>query len=82
MAINVKITSRPADGIRHAGPAVRSVSSGVIAKALGVEKTVSRENVLCTLNCLHSLRLVMGSRVRSTGGLWRGNQGPEDSADA
>jgi len=68
MATNVKITSRPADVIRHAGTAVRSVSPGVIAKALGVEKAVSRENVLGAPISLHALRLALESRVRSTGG--------------
>ena len=68
MATKLKITSRPAGAIRHAGTAVRSVRPDVIAKALGAAEVVSRENVHGAPISLHALRRELESRVRSTGG--------------
>jgi hypothetical protein len=45
MAGKLKITSRSAGTIRHVGAARRSVGPDAIAKALGAEDIVSRENV-------------------------------------
>jgi hypothetical protein len=68
MAAKLKITSRPADAIRHAGTTARSVTPEVIAKALGAGKIISRENVHGAPIGLHALRRELESRVRSTGG--------------
>jgi hypothetical protein len=68
MPTNVKITSRSPGVIRHGATAARSVDPGVIAKALGVEEPVSKENVHGAPISLHALRLALESRVRSTGG--------------
>ena len=68
MASKLKITSRSADTIRHAGGTARSVSPDVIAKALGADEVVARENVHGDPISLHALRRELGSRVRSTGG--------------
>lgn len=68
MASKLKITSRSADTIRHAGTTVRSVSPEVIAKALGADEAVSGENVHGAPIGLYALRQELGSRVRSTGG--------------
>lgn len=68
MATKLKITSRTAGAIRHAGTAVRSVDPAVIAKALGAEEVASRENVHGAPISLHALRRALESRVRSTGG--------------
>jgi hypothetical protein len=68
MATSVKIPSRSPGVIRHGGTAARSVDPGVIAKALGVEEPVSRENVHGAPISLYALRLPLESRVRSTGG--------------
>jgi hypothetical protein len=68
MAVKLKITSRSAGAIRHAGTAARSVSPDAIAKALGADEIVSRENVRGAPISLHALRRELESRVRSTGG--------------
>lgn len=68
MAAKLKITSRSAGAIRHAGTATRSVTPDVIAKALGADKVVSRTNVHGAPISLHALRRQLESRVRSTGG--------------
>ena len=68
MAAKLKITSRSAGSIRHAGSAVRSVGPEAIAKALGAAEIVSRENVHGAPISLHALRRELESRVRSTGG--------------
>ena len=68
MATKLKLTSRSAGAIRHAGTAVRSVGPDVIAKALGAEEVVSRENVQGAPISLHALRGELESRIRSTGG--------------
>ena len=68
MAAKLKITGRSAGAIRHTGAAVRSVGPAVIAKALGTEEVVSRENLHGAPISLHALRRELESRVRSTGG--------------
>jgi hypothetical protein len=68
MAGKLKITNRSAGTIRHVGAALRSVGPDVIAKALGAEEIVSRENVHGAPIGLHALRRELESRVRSTGG--------------
>lgn len=67
MATKLKITSRSAGAIRHAGTAARSVGPEAIAKALGAE-IVPRQNVHGAPISLHALRRELESRVRSTGG--------------
>jgi hypothetical protein len=67
MVAKLKITSRSAGAIRHAGAAVRSVAPETIAKALGAE-IVPKENVHGAPISLHALRRELESRVRSTGG--------------
>lgn len=67
MAAKLKITSRSAGAIRHAGTAPRSVAPETVAKALGAE-IVPKENVHGAPISLHALRLELESRVRSTGG--------------
>ena len=68
MATKLKITSRSAGAIRHAGTAVRSVGPEVIAKALSADEVVFRGNVHGAPISLHALRRELESRVRSTGG--------------
>lgn len=68
MAAKLKITSRSAGAVRHAGTTARSVTPEVIAKALGAGEMVSRENVHGSPIGLHALRRELESRVRSTGG--------------
>jgi len=68
MATKLKITSRSAGAIRHAGTAVPSVGPDLIAKALGAQEVVSGENVRGAPVSLHALRRELESRVRSTGG--------------
>jgi len=68
MAPTLKITSRSAGAIRHAGTAVRSVGHEVIAKALGAGEIVSREKGHGAPISLRALRQELESRVRSTGG--------------
>ena len=68
MAAKLKITSRSAGAIRHAGTAAQSVGPEVIAKALGADEIVSRENVHGAPISLHALRQELESRIRSTGG--------------
>lgn len=68
MAAKLKITSRSAGAIRHAGRAARSVGPEAIAKALGAAEIVSRDNVHGAPISLHALRRELESRVRSTGG--------------
>lgn len=67
MARKLKITSRPASGIRHSGAAFRSVEPDAIAKALGAD-VVQREGVHGAPISLHALRRELETRVRSTGG--------------
>ncbi len=45
IASRLKITSRRAGAIRHAGTTVRPVCPRAIAKALGADEVVYRENV-------------------------------------
>lgn len=68
MASKLKITSRSAGTIRHAGAAFRSVGPDVIAKALGADEVVSKENVHGAPISLYALRRELETRVRSTGG--------------
>ena len=68
MGSRLKIRSRSAGAIRHAGAAFRSVGPDVIAKALGADDVVSRENVHGAPISLHALRRELETRVRSTGG--------------
>jgi hypothetical protein len=68
MATNLKITRRPGGRIHHAGVGVRSVSPDTIAKALGAERVLSRQNVHGAPISLHALRRELEIRVRSTGG--------------
>jgi len=68
MATRLKIANRSAGMIRHTGAAVRSVGPDVIAKALGADEVVSREDLHSAPISLHALRLALESRVRSTGG--------------
>jgi hypothetical protein len=68
MGSRLKITSRSAGAIRHAGAAFRSVGPDVIAKALGADDAVSRKNVHGAPISLHALRRELETRVRSTGG--------------
>src|ERR1700716_4195142 len=68
MVTKLKITSRSAGAIRHAGTAARSVRPEAISKALGAAELVSRENVHGAPISLHVLRRELESRVRSTGG--------------
>jgi hypothetical protein len=68
MAARLKITSRSAGAIRHAGTAARTVGPEAIAKALGAGEIVSRENVQGAPISLHALRRELEKRVRSTGG--------------
>ena len=68
MAAKLKITSRSAGAIRHAGTAAQSVGPEVIAKALGADEIVSRENVHGSPISLHALRQELENRIRSTGG--------------
>lgn len=68
MAVKLKITSRSAGAVRHAGTAARSVGPEAIAKALGAAAIVSRGNVQGAPISLHALRRELESRVRSTGG--------------
>lgn len=68
MASKLKITSRSAATIRNAGAAFRSVDPEAIAKALGAQEVVSRENVHGAPISLHALRRELETRVRSTGG--------------
>ena len=67
MASKLKITSRSAGTIRHAGAAFRSVGPDAIAKALGVEEGVCMKNVHGAPISLHALRRELETRVRSTG---------------
>src|SRR2546427_2960933 len=68
MASKLKITSHSAGGIRHVGAAFRSVGSDAIAKALGADEVVPRENAQGAPISLHALRRELETRVRSTGG--------------
>lgn len=68
MGSRIKITSRSAGAIRHAGAALRSVGPDVIAKALGADDVASRETVHGAPISLHALRQELETRVRSTGG--------------
>ena len=68
MAAKLKITSRSAGAIRHAGTAARPLSPDLVAKALGADQIVSRGNVHGGPVSLHALRRELESRVRSTGG--------------
>jgi hypothetical protein len=68
MAARLKILSRSAGVIRHAGATARSVGPEMIAKALGADAIVSRETVHGAPISLHTLRRELESRVRSTGG--------------
>ena len=68
MATKLRITSRSASGIRHAGLAAGPLSPDLIAKALGADQTVSRGTVHGGPISLHALRRELESRVRSTGG--------------
>jgi hypothetical protein len=68
MAARLKITSRSAGAIRHAGSAGRSIGPEAIAKALGAAEIVSRENAQGAPISLHALRRELERRVRSTGG--------------
>jgi hypothetical protein len=68
MVAKLKITSRSAGAIRHAGTAMRAVRPEAIAKALGGAEVVSGGNVHGTPFSLHALRRELAIRVRSTGG--------------
>ena len=68
MASKLKITSRSAGTIRHSGAVFRSVGLDAIAKALGAQEVVSRENVHGAPISLHVLRRELETGVRSTGG--------------
>jgi hypothetical protein len=68
MASKLKITSRSAGTIRHAGAAFRSVGPDAIAKALEAQEVVSSENVHGAPISLHALGRELETRVRSTGG--------------
>jgi hypothetical protein len=68
MASKVKITSRSLGAIRHVGAAARSIAPDEIAKGLGAEEIVLRENVQGAPISLHALRRELETRVRSTGG--------------
>lgn len=75
MAAKLKITSRSAGAIRHAGTATRSVTPDVIAKALGADKVVSRTNVHGAPISLHALRRQLeraGFALQAAGRLWKG----------
>jgi len=67
MGSKLKVTSRPANAIRHSGAAFRTVGSDAVAKALGAE-AVPREEVHGAPISLHALRRQLEIRVRSTGG--------------
>ena len=68
MATRLKITSRSAGAIRHAGAAPRSVGPDTIAKALGADEVVSTGRLRGAPISLHALRRELESRIRSTGG--------------
>ena len=68
MASKLKITSRSAGTIRHSGGVFRLVGPNAIAKALGAQEVVSRENIHSAPISLHALRWELEARVRSTGG--------------
>ena len=68
MASKFKITSHSLGAIRHTGAAARSVAPDEIAKGLGADEVVLRENIQGAPVSLYTLRRELETRVRSTGG--------------
>lgn len=68
MAAKLRIPSRSASAIRHAGAATRAVRPHEIAKALGADEVIPRPKVQGAPISLHALRRELEARIRSTGG--------------
>jgi hypothetical protein len=68
MESKLKVTSRSAGAIRHAGGTFRSVGPDVIAKALSADEIITRPSARGAPISLYALRQELGARVRSTGG--------------
>lgn len=68
MAAKLKVTSRPAETIRHVGRVFRSISPEEVAKALGAQEVRSVESPRGAPISLYALRQQLASRLRSRGG--------------